>query len=114
MNFGLGKEFQEAGNMRLFETTGSGVFLLNEFMPNIREYFEPGLEVEVFRSEREMLEKIAFYLANPDRREAIARRGRERCLAEHSMECRIPELEAIVHKYIGKKRKAHERETFHG
>jgi len=105
MNFGLGKEFQEAGNMRLFETTGSGVFLLNEYMPNIHEYFEPGIEVGVFRGEREMLEKVAYYLAHPDERETIAENGRKRCLGEYSMECRVAELDAIIRKYLAKKRK---------
>lgn len=104
MNFGLGKEFQEAGNMRILESTGSGVFLLHEYMPNIREYFEPGYELETFGDEREMLDKIRYYLAFPDKRQAIAGRGQERCMRDHAMELRITQLGAIIQKYHAQSR----------
>ncbi|WP_277057361.1 glycosyltransferase [Trichlorobacter lovleyi] len=104
MNFGLGKEFQEAGNMRIFEVIGSGVFLLHEYMPNIREYFEPGYELETFGDEREMLDKIRYYLAFPDKRQAIARRGQQRCMQDHAMELRITQLDAIIQKYRAQSR----------
>ncbi len=47
----------ETINMRLFEATGSGVFLLTEYHDNLREYFEPGKEVETFGDRRELVEK---------------------------------------------------------
>ena len=40
----------EAGNMRLFEATGAGVFLLTDFKENLHTLFEPGREVAVWRS----------------------------------------------------------------
>lgn len=76
----------EAGNMRLFEATGLGTFLLTEDQPNVRNYFTPGAEVETFRSNGELLEKIVYYLKADAEREAIAARGRERCTRDYSME----------------------------
>jgi spore maturation protein CgeB len=73
-------------------------------MPNIREYFEPGYELETFGDEREMLDKIRYYLAFPDKRQAIARRGQERCMQDHAMELRITQLDAIIQKYRAQSR----------
>lgn len=86
----------EAGNMRLFEATGVGSFLLTEEHPRLSTYFEPGSEVATYRSEEEMLDQIYYYLDHPEEREAIAKRGQQRCLTEHSMERRAKEFEAIV------------------
>ncbi|ETR67608.1 MAG: hypothetical protein OMM_05050 [Candidatus Magnetoglobus multicellularis str. Araruama] len=76
----------EAGNMRLFETTGVGAFLLTEYHDNIHQYFEPGVEIETFKNENEMIEKIHYYLKNDAKRESIAMRGHQRCLKDYSME----------------------------
>jgi ABC-type polysaccharide/polyol phosphate transport system ATPase subunit/predicted SAM-dependent methyltransferase len=89
----------EAGNMRLFETTGVGSFLLTEYHENIREYFEPGIEIETFRDENDLIEKIYYYLAHPVEREAIAKRGQERCLREYSIQKRATAFDEIIHRY---------------
>ncbi|HET6437338.1 MAG TPA: TylF/MycF/NovP-related O-methyltransferase [Anaeromyxobacter sp.] len=89
----------ETANMRIFEVTGSGVFLLAQHHDNLAEYFEPGVEIETFRDEQELLDKIRYYLDHPVEREAIARRGQERCLREHSMDRRAEQLDAIVRRH---------------
>lgn len=86
----------EAGNMRAFETTGVGSFLLTERHSNLQAYFEPGRELETFNSEDELFEKIQYYLANPQEREAIAARGQQRCLNDYSMERRAEEFHSII------------------
>ncbi len=91
----------DAGNMRLFETTGTGAFLLTEHHPNIARFFEPGHEIETFRSQEEMLAKVRYYLAHPDEREAIARRGLERCHREYAVELRAAEFDRIVRTRLG-------------
>ncbi|ETR66573.1 MAG: hypothetical protein OMM_05586 [Candidatus Magnetoglobus multicellularis str. Araruama] len=92
----------EAGNFRLFEVTGIGSFLLTEYHPNIEELFKPGVEIETFKDSNELISKVKYYLANPDKREAIARRGQERCFKEHLMENRVKIFEKIVIDEYGK------------
>ncbi len=89
----------ETMNMRIFEVTGCGVFLLTEYFDNLSEYFEIGKEIEIFRDEKELIEKIRYYLANPDRREQIARRGQERCLRDYSMAVRSADFDRIIKKH---------------
>ncbi|HEY3490043.1 MAG TPA: TylF/MycF/NovP-related O-methyltransferase [Candidatus Deferrimicrobiaceae bacterium] len=91
---------RETANMRIFEATGAGVFLLTEHFDNLSAYFTPGVEVETFRDGKELVEKIRYYLAHPEEREAIARRGQERCLREYGIEARAAVLDAIVRKHL--------------
>lgn len=78
----------EAGNMRLFEATGTGVFLLTEHHKGIEKYFLPGIEIETFKNFDEMLAKIDFYLAHPEERQKIANRGKLRCHKDYAMKKR--------------------------
>jgi len=91
---------KETGNMRIFEATGSGVFLLAEHYENLEKYFEPGIEIETFHDEYELIEKIRYYLNHPLERDSIARRGLERCLRQHSMTERAYALDGIIRKHL--------------
>jgi len=91
---------KETANMRIFEVTGSGTFLLTEYHENLKQFFEPGIEIETFKDEKELIDKILYYLAHPDKREEIARKGQKRCLKEYSIQNRAKELDNIIHKYI--------------
>lgn len=90
----------EAGNMRLFEATSVGAFLLTEHHLNIESYFRPGDQIETFRNPDELLQKIDYYLSHPEEREHIARRGQEHCLKEHGMQKRVLVLDQIIKNYL--------------
>ncbi len=83
--------------------TGVGSFLLTEYHPNICEYFEPGVEIETFRDEKDLTDKILYYLAHPDEREAIAKRGQQRCLQQYSMQVRTAEFDRVIRRYLSLK-----------
>ena len=106
---------KQTANMRLFEVTGTGGFLLTEYYENLQDYFQPGLEIETFKDEKELIEKIYFYLDNPEKRKAIASRGQKRCLSEYSMGKRAIEFDRIIQKNLNSKNKTrhtHENSTF--
>jgi spore maturation protein CgeB len=85
LNIGIDLAKGETGNMRMIEATGLGAFLLTEYQDNIRRYFEPGKECDTFASQGELEEKVRYYLDHEAEREAIAQRGRERCLRDFAM-----------------------------
>ncbi len=70
-------------NLRHFEITAAGGFLLSYHHPELADFFEVGQECESFRNERELLDKIGYYLEHPDRRFAIARAGQRRTRTCH-------------------------------
>jgi len=64
-----------ANNMRLYETTGVGTLLITDYKDNLNDIFEIGKEVEIYHNERELIEKIGYYLENEGARDEIARAG---------------------------------------
>ena len=86
----------EAGNMRQFEITGTGSFLLTEYHPNLSTHFAIGTEVETYNSMEEMYEKIEYFSTHDAEREAIAARGQARCLKDHGMIPRTIEFAQIL------------------
>lgn len=91
----------DTANMRLFEATGSGRFVITPAADNLDRYFEPGVEVETYADRAELLDKVSHYLAHPEAREAIAARGRARCLADHTLSHRARQLDTIIRRYLG-------------
>jgi len=62
--------------------TGGGVYLTS-FNPDLAQHFIIGEEILCYSNREEMLDLIHYYLNRPEEAEAVARRGRERCLREH-------------------------------
>jgi len=81
-----------AHNLRLFETTGVGSFLLTDNLPGIDELFEVGKEVETYNNADDCIDKIKYYLSHDEEREEIAKEGQKRVLREHTYEKRIEKL----------------------
>jgi spore maturation protein CgeB len=83
---------REAGNMRLFEATGVGAFLLTDFKDNLDTLFAPDREVAVWRSIDDCVTGIGRYLGDGATRAAIARAGHERTMAQHTYRHRATEI----------------------
>jgi spore maturation protein CgeB len=81
-----------ANNMRLFEATGIGTFLLTDAQRNVADMFDPEREVVTYSSVSDLIRKARFYLEREDERREIAAAGQRRTLAEHTYRHRMPEL----------------------
>jgi spore maturation protein CgeB len=79
-------------NCRFFEVPGCGGFQLVSEKAQVADYFQPGREIETFRNQAELREKIDFYLREPTLRADIARNGLQRAHAEHTYEHRLQAL----------------------
>lgn len=64
---------------RTFEIPACGSMLLADRTEEHLAFFQEGKEAEFFSSPGELLDKLAFYLANEDARARIAAAGLERC-----------------------------------
>jgi spore maturation protein CgeB len=83
---------REAGNMRLFEATGVGAFLLTDFKDNLDTLFAPDREVGVWRSTGDCLDAIGRAIADDKDRVEIARAGQARTMAQHTYRHRTTEI----------------------
>lgn len=78
-------------NPRTFEVAACGAFQLVDRRSLMAELFSDG-ELAVFDSMEELAPRIEHYLANPEERIAIAKRGQARVLAEHTYAARMRTL----------------------
>jgi spore maturation protein CgeB len=69
---------------RVFEVCLAGGFLLTEYAPHIEDFFEIDREIVCFRDEKELVQKIRYYLAHEDERLAIADAGFQRAKAQYT------------------------------
>jgi spore maturation protein CgeB len=87
---------REAGNMRLFEATGVGAFLLTDFKDNLHTLFAPDREVAVWRSIDDCLRSIDHRLGDDKGRAEIAHAGQARTMAQHTYRHRAAEILGFV------------------
>lgn len=87
---------RDAGNMRLFEATGVGAFLLTDFKDNLHTLFAPDREVAVWRSVDDCLAAIGRAIGDADGRAAIAAAGQARTMAQHTYRHRAAEILVLI------------------
>lgn len=87
---------REAGNMRLFEATGVGAFLLTDFKDNLHTLFAPDREVAVWRSVDDCLAAIGRALGDAAGRARIAAAGQARTMAQHTYRHRAAEIVGFI------------------
>ena len=81
---------------RTFHIPAAGGFMLHERNDEVLNYFKEDEEIACFSSERELVEKVKYFLCNAAARNRIAENGRNTCLAENKHSDRA---ESIIKKY---------------
>jgi spore maturation protein CgeB len=83
-------------NPRTFEIMACGGFQLADRRPAMEGLFEADEEIIVFDELGDLRSKAAYYLDNPEERNRIAERGRQRVLREHTYENRMKEMLEVI------------------
>jgi spore maturation protein CgeB len=78
--------------LRDFEVPMSGGFYLVEYMKELEEFYTIGREIECYRDKEEFLDKIKYYLAHDEQREAIRKAGYRRARTEHTWQKRLTDV----------------------
>ena len=84
-----------AGNMRMFEGTGSGCMLLTDKKKDNDKLFSINKErkdIEDYESAEDLVNKLKFYLGNKNQLNLIAKNGRETTLELHNYDLRVREI----------------------
>lgn len=86
------KGIQSGASLRIYDVLGCGGFLLSNYQAELPEQFEIGKEIVLFESEKDLLEKIAYYLEHEEEREEIARNGYEKVKNHYTYRKRLEEM----------------------
>jgi len=92
-------EALHAGNIRMFEVTGMGSCLLTDNPREARHLFKLDEEIVGYSSFDEAIEKVKYLLLNEDKRKAIAAKGRERTLRDHTVMNRCQVIHDALQKF---------------
>jgi len=74
------------GNQRLYHLPANGVMQISDCPDLIGRVFEPGVEIEGYASERELIEKLEYYLGNDEKRENLALNGYKKVMQRYRFE----------------------------
>jgi spore maturation protein CgeB len=83
------RQMMEAVNQRVFDVPACGAFILTDYQKGLDELFDVGNEIIVYRDKDEIPGLVKYYLDNPEKREAAAKKGMERVLKEHTYKHRL-------------------------
>lgn len=88
----INEAIQDDLNMRVFEALACKRLLLTEDIKAVRDHFEDGKHLVMFKTIEEAVEKAKYYLAHADERNAIAEAGYQEFLSKHTYMHRAKEL----------------------
>lgn len=77
---------------RHFEINACGGFQLSYYVEGLERHYQIGEEIALYSGREDLVYKIRFYLKHEDVRKAIALRGYERTLRDHTMEQRFRKI----------------------
>lgn len=82
--------------LRAMDIMGSGGFLLTNYQPDFEDYFVAGKDYVYFDSQDDLLNKVDYYLAHDEERNAIALSGYNKVKEEHSFNIKVKEMLRIA------------------
>lgn len=81
-----------SSNVKFFEIYGIGGFQICDYKPTLQEYSAVDVELFTYKKIGEAIEKIKYYLINPEERYAIADQQQQHFHEHHTYEKRLNEI----------------------
>ena len=100
LNIHTGVAGDYAGNMRMFEVTGTGSCLLTDNKKNMKDLFDAGTEVLLYNDTEDCIQKVKWLLEHDKEREKIAKAGQKKTLEVHTVENRCRTIINIIKKEL--------------
>lgn len=82
--------------LRAFDIMGAGGFLLSNFQADFLDYFVPGEDFAFYDSQKDLVEKIDYYLRNDKERAEVAASAHKKIQQHHTFVHRILEMESYL------------------
>ncbi len=82
--------------LRIWDILGSNGFLITNYQKELEDYFKIGVDLEIYESEKDLIEKIQFFLAHSGLRKKIAANGYQKVLTYHTYQQRLQQILKMV------------------
>lgn len=86
----------EGIDFRILEIAASSGFAICEENKEILKRFDAGREIETYNKPYDLIDKVNFYIKNPDIARAIATNARSSAVNNHAIKSRILKIEEII------------------
>ena len=90
------KSIQTGIPLRCIDILGCGGFLLTNYQADMFRHFEAGVDFDYFTDEKDLLNKIEYYLSHDDERMTIAQNGYEKIKLNHNLTNYLQEMIEFV------------------
>lgn len=90
------RSIQSGIPLRAMEIMGSGGFLLTNYQEDFLDFFVPGEDYVYYIDEKDMLDKVTYYLEHDEERKEIALNAYEKVKNNHTYHHRIQTILSIV------------------
>jgi len=87
---------------RVFEVPMCGGFLLTDYVDGLEDYFKIGEEIVCYETQKDLVEKIIYYLENEEERKTIAMNGYRACHQRHTWRHRFTDIFMALDDMVGK------------
>ena len=85
---------------RTFEIPACRGFMLHIDSDEVREFFTPGVEIDVFSTVDELVDKVTFYLGRPELRRQMIERAYARCVPAYGYGVRAQEVSQLLQRKL--------------
>ena len=90
------KSIQTGIPLRCIDIMGCGGFLLTNYQADMFRHFEPQVHFDFFTDEKDLLQKIDYYLSHDDERMTIAENARNCIKENHNLTNYLQEMIEFV------------------
>lgn len=86
------RSIQNGIPLRCFDIMGCDAFMISNYQVDLLRYFEPDKDFVFYDSQSDLMDKIDYYLGNPDRRQEIADSAYEKIKRDHTYDIRAQQI----------------------
>ena len=83
--------------LRIFDILGCGGFCLTNYQPELSDYFTIGSDLECYTDEKNLLDKVSYYLSHEKERAQIAHNGFETVKKYHNYPERLLQMLSLAY-----------------
>ncbi len=87
---------QTGVDFRVFEIAASSGFALCEETEEVKRLFDVGRELETYRKQSELVDKVGFYINNPSIARSIGQNARKAAVNNHSILDRVKKIVKLI------------------